>query len=162
MMELVESQMTSRILMYKTNHGETRVEVLFNGQTFWLTQKRMADLYTVDVSTVNYHLGQIFTSGELKEEAVIRKIPITAADGKDYDTLIYNLDAIIAVGYRVNSYQATQFRIWAMLGKHGATGATHATSAAFCMRGRLLMMRGPFMKKSRPHRIINPLIFNGG
>ena len=131
MMEFIESQMTSRILMYKTNHGETRVEVLFNGQTFWLTQKRMADLYTVDVSTVNYHLGQIFTSGELKEEAVIRKIPITAADGKDYDTLIYNLDAIIAVGYRVNSYQATQFRIWAMLGKHGATGATHATSAAF-------------------------------
>ena len=111
--ELVESQMTSQILMYKTNHGETRVEVLFNGQTFWLTQKRMADLYDVDVSTVNYHLGQIFASGELKEEAVIRKIPITAADGKDYDTLIYNLDAVIAVGYRVNSYQATQFRIWA-------------------------------------------------
>ena len=112
-LELVESQMTSRVLIYKTNQGETRVEVLFNGQTFWLSQKRMADLYTVDVSTVNYHLGQIFSTGELKEEAVIRKFPITAADGKDYDTLIYNLDAIIAVGYRVNSYQATQFRIWA-------------------------------------------------
>ena len=90
--------------------GETRVEVLFNGQSFWLTQKRMADLYNVEVSTINYHLGQIFATGELKEEAVIRKFPITAADGKDYDTLIYNLDAIIAVGYRVNSYQATQFR----------------------------------------------------
>ena len=113
MPELIESQMTSRILMYKTNQGETRVEVLFNGQTFWLTQKRMADLYMVDVSTVNYHLGQIFATEELKEQAVIRKIPITAADGKDYDTMIYNLDAIIAVGYRVNSYQATQFRIWA-------------------------------------------------
>lgn len=112
-LELIESQMTSRVLIYKTNQGETRVEVLFNGQTFWLSQKRMANLYTVDVSTVNYHLGQIFTTGELKEEAVIRKFPITAADGKDYDTLIYNLDAIIAVGYRVNSYQATQFRIWA-------------------------------------------------
>jgi len=112
-LELIEGQMTSRVLMYKTNHGETRVEVLFNGQTFWLSQRRMADLYTVDVSTINYHLGQIFSSGELKEEAVIRKIPITAADGKDYDTLIYNLDAVIAVGYRVNSYQATQFRIWA-------------------------------------------------
>ena len=111
--ELVESQMTSRVLIYKTNQGETRVEVLFNGQTFWLSQKRMANLYTVDVSTINYHLGQIFATGELKEEAVIRKFPITAADGKDYDTLIYNLDAIIAVGYRVNSYQATQFRIWA-------------------------------------------------
>ena len=111
--ELVESQMISRILMYKTNHGETRVEVLFNGQTFWLTQKRMAELYGVDVRTVSYHLGQIFTSGELKEEAAIRKNWITAADGKDYDTMLYNLDAIIAVGYRVNSYQATQFRIWA-------------------------------------------------
>ena len=112
-LELVENQMTSRVLIYKTNQGETRVEVLFNGQTFWLSQKRMANLYTVDVSTINYHLGQIFATGELKEEAVIRKFPITAADGKDYDTLIYNLDAIIAVGYRVNSYQATQFRIWA-------------------------------------------------
>ena len=112
-MELVENQMTSRVLIYKTNQGETRVEVLFNGQSFWLSQKRMANLYTVDVSTINYHLGQIFATGELKEEAVIRKFPITAADGKDYDTLIYNLDAIIAVGYRVNSYQATQFRIWA-------------------------------------------------
>lgn len=111
--ELIEDQMTSRVLMYKTIQGETRVEVLFNGQTFWLSQKRMADLYTVDVSTVNYHLGQIFASGELKEEAVIRKFPITAADGKNYDTLIYNLDAIIAVGYRVNSYKTTQFRIWA-------------------------------------------------
>ena len=77
--ELVENQMTSRILIYKTNQGETRVEVLLNGQTFWLSQKRMANLYTVDVSTINYHLGQIFATGELKEEAVIRKFPITAA-----------------------------------------------------------------------------------
>ena len=111
--ELIENQMTPRILIYKTNQGETRVEVLFNGQTFWLSQKRMADLYDVDVSTINYHLGNIFETGELKESSVIRKIPITAADGKDYDTMIYNLDAIIAVGYRVNSYKATQFRIWA-------------------------------------------------
>ena len=112
-LELFENQITSRILMYKTNQGETRVEVLFNGQTFWLTQKRMAELYGVDVRTVSYHLGQIFATGELKEEAVIRKNWITAADGKDYETMLYNLDAIIAVGYRVNSYQATQFRIWA-------------------------------------------------
>lgn len=112
-LELIENQITSRILIYKTNQGETRIEVLFNGKTFWLTQKRMGDLYDVDVSTINYHLGNIFETGELKENAVIRKIPITAADGKDYDTMIYNLDAIIAVGYRVNSYKATQFRIWA-------------------------------------------------
>lgn len=112
-LELVENQNTSRILIYKTHQGESRVEVIFNSQTFWLTQKRMADLYGVDVRTISYHLGEIFDSGELKPQAVIRKNWITAADGKDYDTMMYNLDAIIAVGYRVNSYQATQFRIWA-------------------------------------------------
>ena len=111
-LELVENQNTSRILIYKTRQGESRVEVIFNSQTFWLTQKLMSDLYGVDVSTINYHLAQIFETGELQKEAVIRKFPITAADGKDYDTMVYNLDAIIAVGYRVNSYQATQFRIW--------------------------------------------------
>ena len=110
---LIESQVSSRILLYKTNQGETRIEVVFNSETFWLSQKRMADLYGVDVRTVSYHLSQIYESGELKEEATIRKIGITAADGKNYDTMLYNLDAIIAVGYRVNSYQATQFRIWA-------------------------------------------------
>ena len=110
---LIESQVSSRILLYKTNQGETRIEVVFNSETFWLSQKRMADLYGVDVRTVNYHLKEIFNSGELKEQSVIRKIGITAADGKNYDTMLYNLDAIIAVGYRVNSYQATQFRIWA-------------------------------------------------
>ena len=111
--ELIENQISSNILLYKTNQGETRIEVVFNGETFWLSQKRMADLYGVDVRTVNYHLKEIFNSGELMEQSVIRKIWITAADGKDYDTMVYNLDAIIAVGYRVNSYQATQFRIWA-------------------------------------------------
>jgi len=111
--ELIENQFSSKILLYKTNQGETRIEVVFNSETFWLTQKRMADLYGVDVRTISYHLKEIFKSGELKELAVIRKIGITAADGKNYDTMLYNLDAIIAVGYRVNSYQATQFRIWA-------------------------------------------------
>ena len=66
----------------------------------------------MDVRTISYHLGEIFDSGELNPQAVIRKNWITAADGKDYETMMYNLDAIIAVGYRVNSYQATQFRIW--------------------------------------------------
>ena len=113
MPELVENQISSKILLYKTNQGETYIEVVFNSETFWLTQKRMSELYGVDVRTVNYHLKEIFNSGELKEQSVIRKIGITAADGKNYDTMLYNLDAIIAVGYRVNSYQATQFRIWA-------------------------------------------------
>jgi len=111
--ELVENQVSSNILLYKTNQGETRIEVVFNNETFWLSQKRMAKLYGVDVSTINYHLKEIFNNGELQEQSVVRKIPITAADGKNYDTMVYNLDAIINVGYRVNSYQATQFRIWA-------------------------------------------------
>ena len=81
-LELIENQMSSRILMYKTNQGETRVEVLFNGQTFWLTQKRMADLYGVDVRTVSYHLGEIYDSDELKENATIRKIGIVQTEGE--------------------------------------------------------------------------------
>ena len=99
--------------MYKTSQGESRIEVIFNSDTFRMPQKRMAELYGVDVRTISYHLGEIFQSGELAEKSVLRKIGITAADGKVYDTNVYNLDAIIAVGYRVNSYQATQFRIWA-------------------------------------------------
>lgn len=113
---LIESQESSRILLYKTNQGETRIEVVFNSETFWLSQKRMADLYGVDVRTVSYHLSQIYESGELKEEATIRKIGIVQMEGErevNRPQMLYNLDAIIAVGYRVNSYQATQFRIWA-------------------------------------------------
>jgi hypothetical protein len=89
------------------------VEVHFQDETFWLTQKRMAELFGVDVRTISEHLQSIFESGELTQEAVIRKIRTTAADGKSYLTNFYHLDAIIAVGYRVNSRQATQFRIWA-------------------------------------------------
>ena len=111
--EIAKNSEISNILLYKTSNGESRIEVIFNSETFWMPQKRMAELYGVEVNTVNYHLKEIFASGELVEQSVIRKIGITAADGKVYDTNVYNLDVIIAVGYRVNSYQATQFRIWA-------------------------------------------------
>lgn len=111
--ELISNNQSSNILLYKTKQGEARIEVIFNNETFWMTQKRMADLYNVETNTINYHLKEIFKSGELNEQSVIRKIGITANDNKTYNTNIYNLDAIIAVGYRVNSYQATQFRIWA-------------------------------------------------
>ncbi len=73
----------------------------------------MAELFGVETHTVNYHLKEIFKSGELEEMSVIRNFRITAADGKNYNTQFYNLDAIIAVGYRVNSHEATRFRIWA-------------------------------------------------
>jgi len=100
-------------IIYATADGAVRVEVMYHDETFWLTQKRMSELFGVDVRTVNEHLRNIFESGELSEEAVIRKFRITAADGKSYLTKLYNLDAVISVGYRVNSHQATQFRIWA-------------------------------------------------
>jgi hypothetical protein len=101
------------IILYTNETGNVKVEVLFSDESFWLTQKRIADLFGVEVHTINYHLKNILKSRELIEDSVIRKIRITAADGKDYPTFLYNLDAIIAVGYRVNSFQATQFRIWA-------------------------------------------------
>ena len=114
--ELAVNALSSNILLYKTKQGEARIEVVFNNETFWMSQKRMAELYGVDVRTVNYHLAQIFESGELQESATIRKIGIVQMEGDrevNRPQMLYNLDAIIAVGYRVNSYQATQFRIWA-------------------------------------------------
>ena len=101
------------IILYSTSDGEVHVEVLFQEETLWLTQKQIADLFDVDVRTVSEHLQSIFNSGELQADSVIRKIRNTAADGKSYLTNFYHLDAIIAVGYRVNSLRATQFRIWA-------------------------------------------------
>jgi len=100
-------------LIYATADGAVRVEVLFQDETFWLSQRGMAELFGVDVRTVSEHLQTIFRTGELIEESVVRKFRITAADGKRHLTNLYNLDAVISVGYRVNSRQATQFRIWA-------------------------------------------------
>lgn len=105
--------MDSNIILYTTDSGSVSVQVQYEDGTFWLTQKRMAELFGVEVHTINYHLKEIFQSNELQEDSVIRKIRITAADRKNYLTNFYHLDAIIAVGYRVNSKQATQFRIWA-------------------------------------------------
>ena len=101
------------ILFYSTPLGSAHIEVIFEDETFWLSQKIMAELFGVDVRTINEHLQNVFTAGELDKDSVIRIFRITASDGKNYNTQFYNLDAIIAVGYRVNSYQATQFRIWA-------------------------------------------------
>ncbi|AFU67269.1 virulence_RhuM superfamily protein [Psychroflexus torquis ATCC 700755] len=102
-----------QILFYETALEKSTIEVLYEDETFWLSQKKMASLFGVEVNTINYHLKEVFKSGELEEDSVIRKFRITASDGKTYNTQFYNLDAIISVGYRVNSKQATQFRIWA-------------------------------------------------
>jgi len=104
------------ILLYTAPSGEIRIEVIFEGETFWLSQRKMAELFAVEIQTINYHLKEIFKSGELEEGATIRKIRIVQPEGNrevSREVDFYNLDAIIAVGYRVNSYQATQFRIWA-------------------------------------------------
>jgi hypothetical protein len=104
---------SSDIILYSSPDGNVRVEVIYSGETFWLTQKRMAELFGVEIPAISKHLKNIFETGELQESSVISKMETTAADGKNYVTAFYNLDAIIAVGYRVNSRQATQFRIWA-------------------------------------------------
>lgn len=101
------------LILYQTPEGTVRIEVRYESETFWLNQKKIAELFGVDVRTVSEHLQNVFTDRELDETAVLRKFRTTAADGKSYLVNFYNLDAIISVGYRVNSAQATQFRIWA-------------------------------------------------
>jgi hypothetical protein len=103
----------NQFLLYTAPDGAVKVQVFYKDETVWLTQKALAELFGVKVPAINKHLKNIFESGELAEESVISILETTAADGKNYQTRYYNLDAIIAVGYRVNSYQATQFRIWA-------------------------------------------------
>ncbi|WP_419638187.1 virulence RhuM family protein, partial [Thiolapillus sp.] len=103
----------AEILLYGTDNGAVKVDVLYRDENFWLTQKRMAELFGVGVPAVSKHLKNIFETRELEEDRVVSILKTTAADGKTYRTRYYNLDAIIAVGYRVNSRQATQFRIWA-------------------------------------------------
>ncbi len=103
----------NQFLLYTAPDGAVKVEVFLKDETVWLTQKALAALFGVNVPAVNKHLKNIFDSGELAEASVVSILETTAADGKTYQTRFYNLDAIIAVGYRVNSYQATPFRIWA-------------------------------------------------
>lgn len=98
--------------MYKGRRGNVQVQVIFDMNTFWLSQQRMAELFGVTVPTINYHLNQIEESGEIHLSDAIRKIKKTS-DKWSGEVMMYNLDVVIAVGYRVNSYEATQFRIWA-------------------------------------------------
>ncbi|WP_300088694.1 virulence RhuM family protein [uncultured Nitrosomonas sp.] len=100
-------------LTFVAASGEGGVEVVYADENVWLTQKMMGELYSVETHTVNYHLKKVFSDSELDEASVLRNFRITAADGKTYDTKHYNLKAIIAVGYKVNSERAVQFRKWA-------------------------------------------------
>lgn len=102
-------------LTYVASVGDSAesIEMRYEDENIWLTQKMLAALYDVDVRTINYHLKKIFDDAELQEEAVIRIFRITAADGKSYNTKHYNLNAIIAVGFKVNNQRAVRFRVWA-------------------------------------------------
>ena len=103
----------TEFLLYTTPNNDIKVETYLHNETLWLPQKRIAELFGIDRTVVTKHLKNIFESGELEENSVSAKIAHTAQDGKKYNTKFYNLDAILSVGYRVNSLQATQFRIWA-------------------------------------------------
>lgn len=101
------------LILYQSENGNVKIEVLYDNEDFWLTQKTMSELFNVAENNITYHLQNIFKSGELTKDSVTQKIRVTASDGKNYNTNFYSLDAIIAVGYRVNSKEATNFRIWA-------------------------------------------------
>ena len=100
-------------LIYSSADEEVSVNALVKDETIWLTQKAMAELFGCSTDNISLHLKNIFTEGELEKDSVTEKISATATDGKNYNTQFYNLDAIISVGYRVNSRRATKFRIWA-------------------------------------------------
>lgn len=105
--------MNSRIIMYQTEDGLTKIETNFDGDTVWLSIDQMAELFQRDKSTISRHIKNIFTEGELERHSVVANFATTATDGKTYQVDYYNLDVIISVGYRVKSLRGTQFRIWA-------------------------------------------------
>lgn len=103
----------SEIILYTTEDNKNRIEVRLEGETVWLTQAQMAELFQTTKQNISLHIKNIFAERELQEDSVVKDYLTTASDGKKYKTIYYNLDAIIAVGYRVKSHRGTQFRIWA-------------------------------------------------
>ena len=103
----------NNLIIYKNSKGNIVVDAIYKDETLWLTQKGMAKVFDVQVPAISKHLKNIFEEDELNKNSVVSKMEITADDGKNYNTEVYNLDVIIAVGYRVNSKKATEFRIWA-------------------------------------------------
>jgi hypothetical protein len=103
----------NEILIYEGDDGETRIEARFEAETVWLSQKQMAELFDCTVDNVSLHMKNIFKNGELNENSVVEEYSVTASDTKNYIVKHYNLDAIISVGYRINSLRGTKFRIWA-------------------------------------------------
>lgn len=108
-----ETDGKNQVIIYKTEDGLTQLEVQMTGETVWLSQKQMAEIFGKDRKTITEHIGNVFEEGELEKNSVCWKSQHTAADGKIYSVTYYNLDVIISVGYRVKSLRGTQFRIWA-------------------------------------------------
>lgn len=109
-------QITSPVgqfLVYAAEDGTVKIDVRLEGETVWLTQQHMADLFQTTKQNIAQHLRNVFAEGELNTESVVKDFFTTAADGKQYRTHFYNLDAVISVGYRIKSVVATRFRIWA-------------------------------------------------
>lgn len=102
------------IIIYQTEDGLTKIDVIMHDETVWLSLEQMADLFQRDKSTISKHIKNIFEDGELVRNSVVGKFATTAADGKTYQVDYYNLDVIISVGYRVKSQRGVQFRIWVM------------------------------------------------
>ena len=138
---------TAEFLIFTGQAGEQSIEARYEDQAIWLSQKLMAELFSVDVRTISEHLKNIFASEELAAEAVIRKFRITASDGKNYQTQFYNLDAIISVGYRVNSIRATQFRQW-------ATGVLREFAIKGYVLDRQRMENGSFLGEDYFERLL--------
>lgn len=103
----------AEFFLYQTENGKTRIEVRYSGETLWLSLNQMAELFDRDKSVISKHISNVFEEGELRRESVVAKNATTASDGKTYQVDYYNLEVIIAVGYRVKSHRGTQFRIWA-------------------------------------------------
>lgn len=102
----------SQIIIYKTEDGQTKIDVRFDGETVWLTQLALAELFQTTKQNISLHIKNIFEEGELQVDSVVKDFLTTAADGKNYTTNYYNLDLIISVGYRIKSRIATAFRQW--------------------------------------------------
>ena len=124
--KITEIPSKGEIIIYRTKDKKIQLEVKFEQETVWLSQKQIADLFIKDIRTINEHIQNIFKEKELKKNSVIRNFRITAADGKSYETNFYNLDVIISVGYRIKSQNGTRFRIWAtnVLRRHIIDGYT--------------------------------------
>ncbi len=138
---------TAEFLIFTGQTGQQSIESRYEDETLWLSQKPMAELFGVDVRTVSEHLKNIFAGNELAQESVIRKFRTTAGDGKNYQTQFYNLDAIISVGYRVNSVRATQFRQW-------ATGVLREFAIKGYVLDRQRMENGSFLGEDYFERLL--------